>query len=452
MLKPNPISMKSIKLIAVLAHILIISAYGQKPSIELIFTAINNLSYIQLDSIKVINLTQGGDTLLNWPDTVLVLDYLVGINSKCDEAGDFHVFQNYPNPFVGQTYISLYIPEKDKVSLTITDGLGQKTLEDEQILEKGFHTFRYTAGGDCLHLFIAQWRGKRGCIKILLSKLSSAAHCSLEYEGFKPSTTHLKALEEYRQGFPYNLGDTLIFTGYHNISESYISDIPEVSESFTFQFAVNIPCPGMPTVIYEGQTYNTVQIFNQCWLKENLNVGIMISGSTNMTDNGIIEKYCYYNKLDSCDLYGGLYQWNEMMDYNTVQGAQGICPSGWHIPTDEEWKQLEGEADSQYCYPDQIWNGLGWRGFDAGFHLKSKTGWGSGGNGIDTCGFSALPGGYRWDFGYYFGGIGVDCFWWSSSLSNPNARGWYRLLRANDESFRGNINKYWGYSVRCLKD
>ncbi|MBI9039057.1 MAG: hypothetical protein JEY97_13060 [Bacteroidales bacterium] len=155
------------------------------------------------------------------------------------------------------------------------------------------------------------------------------------------------------------------------------------------------PCPGIPTVTYEGQIYNTVLIGEKCWLKESLNVGIMIYGNEEMTDNNIIEKYCYDNDLANCNEYGALYQWNEMMQYSIIPGVQGICPSGWHIPSDEEWKLLEGTVDSQYSVGDPIWSFSGWRGFDAGLNLKSINGWDNNGNGVDLYGFSALPGGKR---------------------------------------------------------
>ncbi|MEA3479507.1 MAG: FISUMP domain-containing protein [Bacteroidota bacterium] len=115
-------------------------------------------------------------------------------------------------------------------------------------------------------------------------------------------------------------------------------------------------CTGTPTVNYEGQVYNTVQIFNQCWLKENLNVGTMIQGTEEMTNNGIVEKYCYLNFTSYCEMYGGLYQWHEMMGYDTISGSQGICPTGWHIPSDEECKVLEGSTDSQFVIGDTEWD------------------------------------------------------------------------------------------------
>ena len=78
----------------------------------------------------------------------------------------------------------------------------------------------------------------------------------------------------------------------------------------------------------DDQIYNTVQIGSQCWMAENLNVGTMISGLDAMYNNGVIEKYCYNNDPLNCNIYGGLYQWNEMMHYSTQQGIQGICPAG----------------------------------------------------------------------------------------------------------------------------
>ncbi|MBK7631804.1 MAG: hypothetical protein IPJ23_14080 [Ignavibacteriales bacterium] len=85
-------------------------------------------------------------------------------------------------------------------------------------------------------------------------------------------------------------------------------------------------------IIYEGKTYGTVLIGTQCWMKENLNVGTMIQGNSNQSNNGVKEKYCYNNDTANCSIYGGLYQWNEAMQYVTTEGARGICPEGW-IPT-----------------------------------------------------------------------------------------------------------------------
>jgi len=99
-------------------------------------------------------------------------------------------------------------------------------------------------------------------------------------------------------------------------------------------------CPGTPAVSYGGKTYSTVLIGDQCWFRENLNVGNMIAGTIEQSNNGTIEKYCYGNILANCNSYGGLYQWPEAMKYQGTAGAQGICPTGWHLPTDMDYTVL----------------------------------------------------------------------------------------------------------------
>ncbi len=202
----------------------------------------------------------------------------------------------------------------------------------------------------------------------------------------------------------------------------------------------------------DEQTYNTVQIGTQCWMAENLNIGYRIDGALYyQSDNGIIEKFCY-NDLDyNCDIYGGMYKWNECMQYSTTEGIQGICPPDWHMPTDEEWKKLEGEVDSQYGYPDPEWDGLGDRGYDVGLNLKSTNTWGSNGNGIDLFGFKVLPGGYRHaEEGFYALGH-YSYFWTSTEITTIDS--WFRRLKYNQaDILRDSSLKFHANSVRCLRD
>lgn len=425
---------------------------GQKPAIELIFTAVDSAAHVQFDSIKVMNRTQGGDTVLYWPDTALVLDYQVGIPEINDDAGSFQVLQNYPNPVISHTTISLYVPQKDKVCIIITDVMGRVTHNYDRVLEQGAHSFSFIPGSGSLFFFTALWRGISSSIKVLHTASNSHGESSLEYLGSEASSPQLKATEDI-QSFSFSIGDELLYIGNADTLESGILDNPEASQTYTFQFATSIPCPGTPTVTYEGQVYNTIQIFSQCWLKENLNVGTMIGGGSEMSNNGIIEKYCFSNNMNNCNNYGGLYQWNEMMQYTTQQGSQGICPPEWHIPTDEEWKVLEGVADSHYEIGDQIWDSYGLRGYDAGTHLKTTIGWSSNGNGTDLLGFSGMPGGYRFNDGL-FHYLGMHGLWWSSTDGNSTCA-WNRYTSYNnpqvDRDF-GNDNKEFGFSVRCIKD
>jgi uncharacterized protein (TIGR02145 family) len=432
--------------------IISLGLYSQRSTLELTFTAENNGSYVQINSIKVMNRTQGSDTILYWPDTVLSI-YNVGIHEINKTEDLFQVFQNYPNPVADQTTISLFVPEKDKVSMIVTDILGRVILKTDRVMEKGIHSFRFVPGGGNLYFFTAQWRGNSSSIKILHAVFNSSGTSSLEYTGSEASFPQLKAMKDI-QSFLFTPGDQLLCIGYANGLQSGMLDAPEESQTYTFQFATNIPCLGTPTVEYEGQVYNTSQVFSQCWLKENLNVGEMIPGTMEQLNNGTIEKYCYNNVPDSCIKYGGLYQWNEMMQYTTQQGTQGICPPGWHLPTDEEWKLLEGAVDSQYGIGDPEWNiAEDSRGYDAGTNLKTTSGWYDNGNGADLFGFSGLPGGYRHLDGIFSSVVGTG-HWWTSSESSSYLA-WHRYLgyygpgvyRLSDYSLKDN-----GVSVRCLRD
>jgi uncharacterized protein (TIGR02145 family) len=438
-------------ILSILASALIVSVLGQKPSMELTFTAIDSASYVQLQKIKVMNRTRGGDTVLYYPDTVLVLDYPVGITKVSLDKPGFQVFQNYPNPFNDQTTITLYVPENGKVDLMITDLFGRQVIHTGRKLDKGYHSFRFIPRIGSMFFFTALWKCHSCSIKILHSASVSHQACSLEYICSDNSSPQLKTTEAI-QNFSFTLGDELLYIGYTDTLETGILDKPKTNETYTFQFATNIPCPGTPTVTYWGQVYNTIQIFSQCWLKENLNAGIMINSSQNQLNNITMEKYCYDNQPDSCTKYGGLYQWNEMMQYTLKPGVQGICPSGWHLPTDEEWKVLEGAVDSQYGIGNPLWNIEDeFRGFDVGTNLRSISGWNSNGNGTDLFGFTGLPGGYRYDYSNFFN-IGDLGYWWSST-EGGNVSAWERSLGYFSPAiYRDITNRVSGYSVRCLRN
>lgn len=184
-------------------------------------------------------------------------------------------------------------------------------------------------------------------------------------------------------------------------------------------------------------------------------MGTMINGERHQTDNGIIEKYCFNNNEEfNCITFGGLYQWDEMMKYTTTVGAQGICPEGWHIPSDDEWKIMEGNVDSYYGVGDLEWDITGWRGSDIGYKLKVNTGWAESGNGNDAYGFSGRPAGFC-DTDGSFIGITSHEMWWLTD-SAPTADAWIRFIHysvteTKRENYGVNFHHY-GFSVRCIKD
>ncbi|MCX6270187.1 MAG: lamin tail domain-containing protein, partial [Bacteroidetes bacterium] len=208
------------------------------------------------------------------------------------------------------------------------------------------------------------------------------------------------------------------------------------------------PCPGIPFFYYGGQTYNTVQIGTQCWMKENLNVGIMINGSQNQENNSVLEKYCSNNDLDNCAIYGGLYQWNEMMQYTNVPGSQGICPTNWHIPTNAEWCTLTTYlGDTSNCNPYSYATIPGGKLKETGTtHWKSPN-YGA----TNSSGFTAIPGGW-FSPGVYQEFL-YNASFWTSSESSTGDGAWYRWLNYSYERISSNIfPKSIGFSLRCVKD
>jgi uncharacterized protein (TIGR02145 family) len=448
--------MKTISLLTVAVLFFVSGAFGQKISVDLTFTAINSVAYVQLDSIKVMNRSQGEESTIYYPDTTLSLEitpddnllyigyltgYPVGVQEINQENSTFQLFQSYPNPVKDQSMISMYLPEDGPVSIWVNDIQGSVIVSKDQLLEKGTHYFRFSPGSSSFYILSARWKGLTESIKMINAGSGLGKNCMLDYAGRGDNDHSLKATF---------LKKDLVML------ESGILDATAANETYTFQFATNIPCPGTPTVEYEGQVYNTIQIFSQCWLKENLNVGMMIPGTQGMSNNSVIEKYCYNNDVDSCTKYGGLYQWNEMMQYTIQQGARGICPSGWHLPTDEEWKVLEGAVDSQYGIGDSLWNYFTSRGYNAGTNLKTTSGWYENGNGTDLFGFSGLPGGIRSYGGFDI--IGDYGYWWTSTEYNVDLS-WHRGLGVYDPGvYRHYFNHEWvygkefGFSARCLRD
>jgi len=200
----------------------------------------------------------------------------------------------------------------------------------------------------------------------------------------------------------------------------------------------------------DGRKYGSVLIGKQCWMSQNINFGSMIPGVNDQVP-GTDEKYCYDDLEVNCDTYGGLYQWDEMMQYVTDEGTKGICPEGFHIPTDVEWKVLEGNVDSRFGLGVAEWNGTGFRGYDVGYRLKSTTGWFGDGNGSDLYGFALLPGGHRDVIGLFFS-IGEGGYYWSSSVFDVS-NAWERYLFFNNQDvLRTSFYRSYGYNVRCLKN
>jgi uncharacterized protein (TIGR02145 family) len=225
---------------------------------------------------------------------------------------------------------------------------------------------------------------------------------------------------------------------------------------------------------FDGNVYNTVTIGTQVWMAENLKTTHYTNGTAISLVNTISswdsltstsKAYCWYNDdITNKATYGALYTWAAAMNgalstTSNPSGIQGVCPTGWHLPSDDEWTQMENYlADNGYNYDGTTGGGLD----KIAKSLASASGWisslttGAVGNDDYTAyrnksGFSALPGGYRGSIGN-FGNVASYGYWWSSSENNASGAWGRNMFYDRISVSRGNYTKKLGFSVRCVKD
>ncbi len=209
----------------------------------------------------------------------------------------------------------------------------------------------------------------------------------------------------------------------------------------------------------DGNIYKTITIGTQVWMAENLKVSKYQDGTAipfvsndnewTQLNNGGFSIYRNSNPEEyNNTTYGKLYNWFAVVD------SRKLCPVGWHVPSDTEWKSLEiflGMSNS-----DSDSSGLVKRGLaqNVGGKLKSTWYiWSPNKDATNESGFSGLPGGYRYGYNGYFYNIGAICYWWTSSDNNNPSHAWYRGISSNyGDIGRGTNVKMSGMSVRCLRD
>lgn len=204
---------------------------------------------------------------------------------------------------------------------------------------------------------------------------------------------------------------------------------------------------------YQGYHYTTVLIGDQCWFAENLRNENYENGDAIPADlsdsewlnttSGAVAVYgedagCnnYSPDFNACDPVQSLNEYGRLYNWYAVDDARGLCPSGWHVPTDGEWTVM-----TDFLGEESV----------VGGQMKTTYGWNNGGNGTNLSGFSGSPGGFRFYVNAEFGNAGFEGFWWSSSPDGSLA--YYRnLYSSNEVVFRSGYNRRSGFSVRCVRD
>ena len=229
----------------------------------------------------------------------------------------------------------------------------------------------------------------------------------------------------------------------NSLGTSYANEL-----NFSTTAAPSFTCGTSTVTDVDNNIYNTVQIGTQCWTQSNLKTSRYRNGdsiptglSNSAWQNTTSGAYAIFDNNPVNDgLYGKLY------NHYTVTDSRGLCPTGWHVPSNAEWnilvKYLDPNADTVcvFCWQSNI----------AGGALYSTAGWNSTNTGAtNSSGFTALPGGAR-DYVGAFSSIIACGYWWSSSFWADGA--WYRSLQNNNSIYRHSTFYTYGLSVRCLKD
>lgn len=385
-----------------------------------------------LTTIKVDNLSTGATVILNGGD-VLHLTSGISVPKSYVNTGTMKMV---PNPMTDHSMLTFVAPEKGVAEIRVLNLSGTMVCQKRESLSSGEHSF--TISGISKGIYFVKVTGNNYFYSTELisqSDIPGMAKIELNNTVQIPESNQLRN-EISMVDMLYKDGEQLLFKSISGKYRTIVTDVPTSSKTMTFHFTA---CTDA-----DHNNYSVVKLGDQLWMAENLNVGVRIDGNRNQTDNNIIEKYCYNNDESNCTVYGGLYNCNEMMQYTKTEGTQGICPRGWHIPTDEEWTVLTNYLG------DDGFAGAKLKETGISHWLKSKS------IATNETGFSALPAGYHlWvDSSYdnYFD-QGTHGYWWSSTESRFS-------------NFIGRFTHYYsggiwvvdhsiyddGLSIRCIKN
>ncbi len=402
----------------------------------------------KIDSVKATNLRTNESITLPGNDT-LFLSPNTGIKARKDINLQGIVF---PNPCSGNTTLITTTRHAEHISLEIRSLTGQLLASTRATVQAGTHSFAISLAKVGVYMVgLTTIEGTEG-FKIICTESEGTGN-TIRYAGTQQGIDFSPPLKEttiYTLG--YHTGDIILYRCKSGIYTTIVTDSPAASKNYPVDFRL---CQDR-----DGKNYAIVIIGDQTWMAENLAWLPKVSASDTGSDS--LRHYYVYGYEDTIvaaakatqnySLFGVLYNWvAAIREPANADGAKdryrGVCPSGWHIPYDEEWKVLENNLGMNWHDADSVYlrNSGG-----VGVKLKSSIGWNNEGSGSNASGFTALPGGYRNTHGG-FTMMGDYGLFWTGTQSDTIS--WFRSLnRADTGVYRLKTRRSQGFSVRCLKD
>lgn len=436
-------------------------------STTLTFTALDQRNaFVALEKVVITDVTQNWQDTIYYPDTVYVME-TVGIDDY-DGNLPFALSQNVPNPFAGTTDLTLQMPASGKVFVEVNDLYGRKITSFNSMMPAGKHTLRVQLTTPQTYILTARSGKDRASIKMV--NTGNTGINRIQYSGagqFSPLSAPLKSVKSNGK-YIFHKGDSMIYVGYAKIDGvEYLSkpirQTQKTSQNFLMRIPLpveGLPCPNMETVTdYDGNVYNTVLIGKQCWMNENLRTRHFSNGDsiTLETTTSFDVPYCYRpndNEI-TVTMYGYLYNWGAVMHVKdaAMDTVQGICPTGWHVPTVAEWSELTKYVQNKSDYhcgdnADYIAKALSsTRGWNLSTHACAP---GNSPSENNAAGFSALPAG---SWSGVCSNFSKDAYLWSATELDGNKA--YILHFNYGEAELQDLypgSKANGFSVRCLRN
>jgi uncharacterized protein (TIGR02145 family) len=402
----------------------------------------------RIDSVRATNLKTNLHVTLPGNDT-LRLNMNTGISDPSDPNRDGIVF---PNPFSGKATFVASVQRSQTVSVKVYNISGQTATQTQAVVQPGKHAFSLTISKRGVYLVSLTTGESNESYKVICLETTEPEN-SIHYRGvFMESgpAPFLKSSSIYT--LEYTVGDIILYRCMSGIYTTIVTDSPTQSKRYDVGF---VPCTDPA-----GKSYAVVKAGTQTWMAENLAYLPSVDSAATGTDS--LKHYYVYGYFGTnvneakvtanYATYGVLYNYLAAMNgliknRYAETGIRGACPTGWHMPADDEWKTLEKTLGMSQHDADTLYSRYSG---EVGMKLKSSQEWQEDGSGSNYSGFTALPGGYRNTHGS-FRSIDEYAIFWTASLSDTLV--WFRSLNYGDSSvYRLPTLPSHGLSIRCVKD